>query len=45
MRIDTSQITPPQGDPVPVEEIEYLDCDLSAIVHPVAEGRCDETVG
>ena len=37
VRIDTAQVAAPQGEPVPVEEVEDLARHLAAVVHPVAE--------
>src|SRR6185312_14836544 len=44
MPVDAPQVAAAQRDAVPVEEFEDLDCDLAAIVEPVAQLRGAELV-
>jgi hypothetical protein len=44
--VDATQIAAPQRHAMTIEEFEYLDCYLTAIVESVAKRRCSElTVG
>jgi hypothetical protein len=40
--VDPAQIATPERDAVPIEEIEYLNRDLPAIVHTIAKLRGGE---
>ena len=45
MPVDAAQIAAPQRHAMTIEKFQYPDCNLAAIVQPVAELRGDELSG